>query len=1108
MEREPGRLTVDSSEGEIDPLEAWFAELEKEVEARFAKGDDADSIINQVGTTRDLIRRKMDLLDRTVEKCLHAKDRDLVEQADDSDNEENMTKDQKMVAAEAWLRQRLCPGPGGKPWPLWTASSELTQYGPGIWLHFRWNLVMGRAFLAMLLLQLPLLWFCINGKAVEGLDDLGTFSDTSSFSGKLASMTIANLGQDNLTIWCKEIDVKNFTTLCGWLDALGALIVLLAAKWFEHVEVLKGKRDTLTLVPTPDDYTVVVNSLPLGLPGGSVQSEPELEASSSQEVYRSALKSHFLGLLSGEVVAPKKGLRVISTDGGYKGRVVSSHGATATVKWDVEGWPQDGVELATLRDVNQLNKLKHWGINPDDFQSITESGPVHQVSLVHDYGGELSKLQREWTDAESHSTKDKQRKKKREFWIRVHENSLLDEKPVIQAFVIFWSPSYKKFIEDEYRFSKMPMAHCVQPRRLRFQGKPIKVDVAENPSDILWNNLDVSVWESWRHCVFSYAAFSLAIAICLLVLSWSKNAAQGALPEPGSCGLNVVCAVNADGSPADQCVCSACGYENVWNDQPAGIYEQCTDWVSAQADAALLSTLSGMLICATNFLGADVITRLSASTRQKTLTLQEHLTVFMTTVLRFLTLGFTTALVNWKASGVNIGGQGFLGLFGNGEYDDTSAEWFVIVGGQIMKVFMMSVLTLPVYVLTPYASGILRWIRRGWLRSWKELKVLYTPPQFSMAVMQATQLGHILAAMMGSSGMPFMTVLLVVAVFCQHWVDKFVLLRGCDVPPMYMAHLAVGMSWWVYFAVWVHSVAAIWILGNSEVFPSRDSAGTASEAKELADSLTGDAVFFGRMVQSAAIPNTLLLLCLSTFFLSRLLAFLLGGKIVADLTLAVSKWCCRGKTAQVAVQQTVDEAEREWDLRQIKHCYDVTELEEFAFLAPGKEDEDFREPGSAKDKFSRALNKQNAVQAMAFRSGTMGDGTAVAAGGAVKLAPASDSRFAGPSQAQPQLEHQAPPGNAASGTIQAGAAPGDASAPMPKPKEKPKKKKVKPAGGAGAGGSSAGSGGAATTGGQDNVKPSAPAPPPGGPEGPPVAPKAKAKRRVKAASDRSHGSSQ
>merc|ERR1719291_1222231 len=97
-------------------------------------------------------------------------------------------------------------------------------------------------------------------------------------------------------------------------------------------------------------------------------------------------------------------------------------------------------------------------------------------------------------------------------------------------------------------------------------------------------------------------------------------------------------------------------------------------------------------------------------------------------------------------------------------------------------------------------------------------------------------------------------------------------------------------------------------------------------------------------------------------------------------------------------------------------------LKEFAFLAPGADAEDLREPGSPKEVISRALNKQKAARAMAF----------------TRPAPAAEGGFAGPSQAQPQLEHPAPSGEAA-------AAPGDASDPMPKPKERPKKKKVKPA---------------------------------------------------------------
>ncbi|CAK0909729.1 unnamed protein product [Prorocentrum cordatum] len=959
-----------SAESESCLLEKWFEELNKDVDKWFVEGHDASIIMKKLDKKRDLIRRKMAMIDMAVEKGITDKDRLLVEQADDPDREEEMTKREKVAAAEAWLRQRIgARGPGGKPWPMWTSTSQLTR-------------------------------FCIHGKAVEGLD-LGTFSDTSSFSGFLATMTIANLGQENLTIWCKDIDIANVTTLCGWLDAVGALIVLLAAKWFEYVEVPRGKKETLTLVPTPDDYTVVVHNLPPQAHPSACQNP----SASSAEVYRAELKSHFERLLSAEVVAPRKGMRVYSTkdsDGcrksswsrsrrfsqcvQHKGKVVSVQGTSVKVKWDKgQGPEEDPIEMDQLRDMKVRKRLELFHINPTNHN---EGGPVYQVHLVHDYGGEVLRLSREWAAAES--SRGRQDEKKKAFWDMVREKSLLDDRPVILAFVVFRHPSYKQFIVDEYRLSSLPMARYLQPRMLNFQGTPIQVEVAENPSDILWTNLDISSRESWRHCVVTVGVFAVAIAACLLVMSWAKNAAQDALPQTGSCGPDVTCTVGGGGSAADQCVCAACGYQGVWNDHPTGIWEECKEWWNAQQKAAFWSSMSGVLITVLNFFGKDLITRLSVSTRQKTLTLQEHLTVYMSTVLCFLTLGFTTALVNWKAEGVYIGGPGFLGIFGNGEYDDTHAEWFVMVGGQIVKIFLMSVSFLPLYAFTPYALGCLRWIRRGRLKSWQELKKLYTPPQFTMAVMQALQLSHILAAMMGSSGMPFMSITLVLAVFGQHWVDKLVLLRGSDVPPMYTEHLAVGMAWWVYFAVWVHSVAAIWMLGNNEVFPSRDSASSASVAKEWMDSLTGDAVFAGRMVQSAAIPNTLLLLGLTALFLSRLLAFLLGGGLLADLTLAVSQGCCRGRSVDgVDDRQTVDQAEKEWDMRQIKHCYEMSELKEFAFLKPS---------AAAGDKVSRAKNKLKDIRSMALTKSAMGDASAVAASDAVKPAPAADGEFAGPSQ--------------------------------------------------------------------------------------------------------------
>jgi len=272
------------------------------------------------------------------------------------------------------------------------------------------------------------------------------------------------------------------------------------------------------------------------------------------------------------------------------------------------------------------------------------------------------------------------------------------------------------------------------------------------------------------------------------------------------------------------------------------------------------------------------------------------------------------------------------------------------------------------------------------------------------------------------------------------------------------------------------------------------------------DSLTGDAVFAGRMVQSAAIPNTLLLLGLTALFLSRLLAFLLGGGLLADLTLAVSQGCCRGRSVDgVDDRQTVDQAEKEWDMRQIKHCYEMSELKEFAFLKPS---------AAAGDKVSRAKNKLKDIRSMALTKSAMGDASAVAASDAVKPAPAADGEFAGPSQEAPAL---------LAGELLAPTVPSDPAEPKARAKkarpatdgsagasddgepkdalswaaEKPnKKKKVKPAGGPGTRSASVSPG---ATGGEDSMETPAPGPPLGGAEGLLISPKAKAKRKVKKA---------
>lgn len=115
------------------------------------------------------------------------------------------------------------------------------------------------------------------------------------------------------------------------------------------------------------------------------------------------------------------------------------------------------------------------------------------------------------------------------------------------AFVIFDHPISAQRCIADYHGSKTALGRCCQPRHLRFRGKHrIRVDPAPNTSDVLWENLGVSLISK-----YSRRAFTLLFTISLLVLSFivilaaqdAKEAFAKGAPSFSDCNSHVYASV-------------------------------------------------------------------------------------------------------------------------------------------------------------------------------------------------------------------------------------------------------------------------------------------------------------------------------------------------------------------------------------------------------------------------------------------------------------------------------------------------------------------------------------------------------------------------------------
>ena len=104
-----------------------------------------------------------------------------------------------------------------------------------------------------------------------------------------------------------------------------------------------------------------------------------------------------------------------------------------------------------------------------------------------------------------------------------------EQRGVVRAFVTFSKASYQEKILDHYRFSRFIMFRCCQNKDLRFEGSPLLIQEACEPSDLYWENLDFAPWKRYcRVCLVILLTFMFLI-ICSAALVFFQSLSKSTL---------------------------------------------------------------------------------------------------------------------------------------------------------------------------------------------------------------------------------------------------------------------------------------------------------------------------------------------------------------------------------------------------------------------------------------------------------------------------------------------------------------------------------------------------------------------------------------------------
>lgn len=887
-----------------------------------------------------------------------------------------------LQSAKEYFRSASCSDPEGRKWPLWSTDLEsLGTYGMGIELYFRFTRLAIRFFAVAALLGVPLLTCNLSGNMLSTIPGSERTGPLISISW-LARTTIANLGSSTpnatdvadrrVEMFGQSLDIRGVTMATGLLDALITHVLLMAALWFEFVVIPRVIEAHERTRITPEAFAVAVKGLPR-----------RLEA--DHRAYEERLRRHFDNLLGARVtqesVAP--GLLVVrDSDAGSEeaqhqrswrcwpfssgfdarrrrlGRVVGvaeaapsdgagdGEGCWVEVQWcAVPGAPcertrcQVGTAASDgeLLDAQLLAKLEHGGCaRLATGPAAAEERPVYSVSLVRDFGGQLRRLrkearQREAQQALSRSTtgcsdgrSDDTEATEAEEVTRELNVGDWAERDVLMAYVVFNRVRHRDFIHDEFSSLRQRWR---QQRRLRFASRALRVEDAPTPSDICWDNLDFpGNRRRIRRCLVLLSCVILLLT-CMLLFSGLKQVSIVAQAYEGT----------ACQDKGAECECEVAGYRNVLNDEPAGVYDRCRPWLAHKIKGGVLATSVTGILVAINVACTGGIAAIADAERHLSLTKRSHRIMAMVFLVQLINMGFITAFVHFDL-GMHVLGEGIFGLVGNGIFSDLVFEWYVVVGGSILLANLFQTLCPLLGLTAAWVGKAKRCCRSRRQKTSQQLRELYTPPHFELAMQHAQQLCVIFVAVMFSAGMPLLLAFLPVCLTLYYWVDKYVLLRTCRVPPRYSYDLARWTARLLPCALWLHSIFAIWVYGHPEVAPSYRIDCDWCRAVEMEP---GAARFLKPLVHrvqaASALPSAVVAAFLTLFLAVRLIHLLLSVGCIRALVFTLGSKTRRRRRREQAAGSVIEGAfrgEALQELRRLKveHSYELTDAPEYAFL--------------------------------------------------------------------------------------------------------------------------------------------------------------------------------
>jgi hypothetical protein len=217
-----------------------------------------------------------------------------------------------------------------------------------------------------------------------------------------------------------------------------------------------------------------------------------------------------------------------------------------------------------------------------------------------------------------------------------------------------------------------------------------KIAQADEPNNILWENLEVNFFES-----FMRSLLTIFVVILLLILSffavYGLRVYQNSLPTLDDCDQYkdfTLATVDKTNQDALDCVCRDQGIYSIASD--SSLHDDCGDYLNTSIVKYVVNVLVGVLVSVINFIIKYVFNYLSHFERYKTLTGLSTTIMKKAFIATFINLAILYLMINANfqgsgfISGIADGIPGGNAFFFAGDYSDLSRDWYSKVASSII----------------------------------------------------------------------------------------------------------------------------------------------------------------------------------------------------------------------------------------------------------------------------------------------------------------------------------------------------------------------------------------------------------------------------------------